>query len=102
MNWTCDKHFYVALPSLRFILDGQVDRILDFDPFGEGDRIDLSLWGVTDLSQVSITERSSNGVWSNLSDLVYDPGNGAVESISLDGIDRFEIAQLTDDNFIFA
>ena len=86
----------------RFILDGQVDRILDFDPFGEGDRIDLSLWGVTDLSQVSITERSNNGVWSNVSDLVYDPGNGAVESISLDGIDRFEIAQLTDDNFIFA
>ena len=86
----------------RLILDGQADRIQDFRPFDDGDRIDLSLWGVTDLSEISITQDVNRaGTLQNRATLLFDDGQGVVERVRLDQITQAEIDQLTEAHFIF-
>lgn len=71
--------------------DGYEERIFDFT-LGE-DVIDLSLWGVTSLSQLTFTE-SANG--TNLA-IIYED-----ERLRLSGFDASDISAFTEATFIFA
>ncbi len=88
--------------TFRLVVDGELDRILDFRPFTEGDRLDLTLWGVSDLSDLSITQDTNGqGILQNRSTLRYEDGQGTQEALRLDNITMDEIALLTQDHFLF-
>lgn len=83
--------------TFRFVTgDGAQDRVADFT-IGE-DVFDLSLWGVTQLSELSIVE-ATNGQ-GNLQGRLLIEFDG--ESLRVDGLATADIASLTDDHFIFA
>ncbi|WP_304522402.1 hypothetical protein [Cognatishimia sp. MH4019] len=75
--------------------DGFRDRIMDFE-LGS-DKIDVSAWGVTTMTELEFIERTAQGNPQN--DLYINYNS---ESIWLEGYDTNDIASFTVDDFLFA
>lgn len=83
--------------TFRFVTgDGELDRIADF--ILNEDKIDVSLWGATQLSDLNIFE-AVNGQGSAQGRLTIEY-NG--DRIRVDGLDTTDIASLDTDHFLFA
>ncbi|MFM2389352.1 MAG: hypothetical protein RLZZ437_907, partial [Pseudomonadota bacterium] len=78
--------------------DRASDRVLDF-VVGE-DKLDLSAWGVTALSQLTITARqTTSGNGSIRNDVLVTYGR---ETVILNGLTAADRANITDASFVFA
>ncbi|WP_299919398.1 DUF4214 domain-containing protein [uncultured Roseobacter sp.] len=80
----------------KLVADGELDRITDFSV--GVDTIDISDWGVTSFSELSLwVLYAGDGAWRGRS--YVDFGS---ESIRLDNFDQAAIDSLTSDDFVFA